>query len=86
MACTVKFAIRSAVDGRVSTAVTVTGSGARGWQLSFALPDGQKLLRGWTGGWAQEGHAIQVTGTGLPVSTGFDSSYRTPPRCPPSSG
>jgi hypothetical protein len=61
----------------VSTAVAVTGSGADKWQLSFALPDGQKLLRGWSPGWAQEGQAIQVTGTGLPVTTGFDSSYRS---------
>ena len=77
MTCTVKYAIRSAADGRVSTAVTVTGSGADKWQLSFALPDGQKLLRGWSHGWAQDGQSIQVTGTGLPVKTGFDSSYRT---------
>jgi serine/threonine-protein kinase len=74
--CTVGYAIRNATDGRVSTAVTVTGSGAERWQLSFALPDGQKLVRGWSHGWAQTGQSVQVTGTGLPVATGFDSSYR----------
>jgi serine/threonine-protein kinase len=75
--CTVKYAIRSATDGRVSTAVDVTGTGAGKWQLSFALPQGQKLLRGWSHRWAQNGQSVQVTGTALPVATGFDSSYRT---------
>jgi hypothetical protein len=61
----------------VSTAVDVAGSGAGKWQLSFALPDGQKLLKGWSHGWAQDGQSIRVTGAGLPITTGFDSSYRT---------
>lgn len=73
--CTVGYAIRNASNGRASTAVTVAGSGAGKWQLSFALADGQKLLRGWNDGWAQDGQSIRVTGTGLPVTTGFDSSY-----------
>ena len=74
--CTVNYAIRSAADGRVSTAVSLAGSGAEKWQLSFALPEGQRLLKGWSHGWAQDGRSVQVTGTGLPATTGFDSSYR----------
>ncbi len=82
--CTVGYAIRSAAGGRISTAVTIanTGSGTvDGWHLTFDLPDGQKLVRGWNGGgWAQEGQALNVRGTGLAaggrVSTGFDASYR----------
>ncbi len=69
--------------GRISTAVTIanTGAGAADdWHLTFVLPDGQKLVRGWDRGWAQEGQALAVRGTGLAageqVSTGFDASYR----------
>ncbi len=83
MQCTVGYAIRSAVGGRISTAVTIanTGTGAaQDWHLTFVLPDGQKLVRGWDRGWAQDGQALRVRGTGLAagdrVRTGFDASYR----------
>ncbi len=82
--CTVGYAIRSAVGGRISTAVTIANTGTRpagDWHLTFVLPDGQKLVRGWDGDWAQEGQALRVRGTGLDagdrVSTGFEASYRT---------
>jgi serine/threonine-protein kinase len=84
-ACAVGYTLRSAANGRFSTAVTIatTGTGAaRDWQLTFVLPAGQRLVRGWSGGaWAQNGQSVQVRGTGLTagrtVRTGFDASYRT---------
>jgi serine/threonine-protein kinase len=88
--CTVGYAIRSTVNGRLSTALTITTTGpdaARDWQLTFLLPDGQRLVRGWAGGsWAQEGQSVQVSGTGLAaggqVSTGFDATYRVAAKLP----
>ncbi len=81
--CTVGYAIRSAVAGKISTAVTIANTGAHAaddWHLTFVLPDGQKLVRGWGSGWVQDGQALQVRGTGLAagerISTGFDASYR----------
>jgi hypothetical protein len=80
--CAVGYAIRSATGGRLSTAVTITNTGtvpADRWELAFALPAGQKLVRGWQSGWAQSGDTLQVRGSGLAagerVSTGFDASY-----------
>jgi len=82
LTCSVGYAIRSATNGKLSTAVTITNTGsteAGAWKLSFALPNGQKLIRGWTGKWSQTGHIMQVTGSSLPaggkVSTGFDARY-----------
>jgi serine/threonine-protein kinase len=81
--CTVGYAIRSALNGRFSTAVTIANTGggaARDWHLTFVLPDGQKLVRGWDGDWKQDGQSLAVRGSGLApggrVFTGFDASYR----------
>ncbi|MEV6487286.1 serine/threonine-protein kinase [Actinoplanes sp. NPDC051633] len=74
--CTVGYAIRSAVNGRYSTAVTLAHTATpASWRLTFELPAGQKLVKGWTGGWAQEGRSLRLSGTGRKVSTGFDASY-----------
>ncbi|HEU4346494.1 MAG TPA: serine/threonine-protein kinase [Actinoplanes sp.] len=80
--CAVGYVVRSATDGRLSTAVTITNTGttaAGAWKLAFALPNRQQLLRGWTGNWSQIGHTVQLTGKSLPaggkVSTGFDARY-----------
>jgi serine/threonine-protein kinase len=79
--CTVRYAIRSALNGRFSTAVTILNTGtvpARTWRLSFTLPDGQQLVRGT--GWQQDGHLLRISGTdlaaGASASTGFDATYR----------
>ena len=81
--CQVGYAIRSALNGRFSTAVTITNTGraaAATWKLSFDLPEGQKLVRGWNNGWAQNGRSLGLTGrnlaAGSKVTTGFDASYR----------
>lgn len=81
--CQVGYAIRSALNGRFSTAVTITNTGraaAATWKLSFDLPEGQKLVRGWNDGWAQNGRSLGLTGrnlaAGSKVTTGFDASYR----------
>jgi hypothetical protein len=81
--CTVGYVLRSAIDGRFSAAVAITNTGsaaARDWSLTFVLPDGQKLVRGWSGGWTQTGRSLDVRGAGLAaggtVSTGFEATYR----------
>jgi hypothetical protein len=80
--CTVRYAVRSAAAGRAATAVTVVNTGtapAADWQLTFEVPDGQSLLRGWTGDWEQEGRTVRVAGADLgpggEVRTGFDARY-----------
>jgi tRNA A-37 threonylcarbamoyl transferase component Bud32 len=81
--CAVRYAIRSVTDGRASTAVTIRNTGqvaVPAWQLRFTLPDGQRLVRGWTGAWQQDGTAVRAGGGALPVggsvATGFDAAYR----------
>jgi eukaryotic-like serine/threonine-protein kinase len=80
--CTVGYTVRSALNGELSTAVIITNTGrstASDWRLTFDLPDGQKLVRGWSTGWAQTGRAMQFSGADLPaggkLATGFDASY-----------
>jgi eukaryotic-like serine/threonine-protein kinase len=82
-ACTVDYAIRSALDGRSSTAVTIRNTGqvpVDAWQLRFTLPEQQTVVRGWTGGWRQTGSEVLARGGALPaggsVATGFDAAYR----------
>jgi serine/threonine-protein kinase len=81
-ACTVDYAIRSALDGRSSTAVTIRNTGqvpVDAWQLRFTLPDRQTVVRGWTGQWRQTGTDVLALGGALPaggsVATGFDAVY-----------
>ena len=81
--CEVGYVVRDAVGGRFSTAVTIANTGpdaAEDWHLTFVLPGGQKLVRGWSGGWAQDGESLSVRGTDLAsggvVRTGFDATYR----------
>ena len=82
-ACTVQYALRSAVNGRSSSAVTIRNTGSApvdAWRLSFTLPDQQRLLRGWSGQWEQSGLSVHALGGALPpggsVTTGFDAAYR----------
>jgi serine/threonine-protein kinase len=74
VACSVGYTVRSALNGKLSTAVTVTST-IPNWLLSFDLPDGQRLVRGWHSGWTQAGQAVQFRGSGRTVTTGFDASY-----------
>jgi serine/threonine-protein kinase len=83
IACTVSYALRSAVNGRSSNAVTIRNTGSApvpAWRLSFTLPDQQRLLRGWTGRWEQSGRSVLAVGgalaPGTSVTTGFDAAYR----------
>jgi hypothetical protein len=83
VACTVSYALRSAVDGRSSNAVTIRNTGSApvpAWRLSFTLGDEQRLLRGWTGRWEQSGRSVLAVGgalaPGASVTTGFDAAYR----------
>ena len=74
--CTVAYAIRDAVDGRFSATVLIALTGpARPWHLSFDLPDGQRLVKGWNDGWTQEGNSLRLSGTGGALSTGFEASF-----------
>jgi hypothetical protein len=79
----VRYAVRHAAGDRSSTAVTIVNTGAApvdGWQLTFAVPVDQQLLRGWAGVWTQDGRLIRARGADLPVggsvATGFDATYR----------
>jgi hypothetical protein len=83
VACTVQYALRSAVNGRSSSVVTIRNTGSTAvdtWRLSFTLPDQQRLLRGWSGRWEQSGRLVHALGGTLPpggsVTTGFDAAYR----------
>ncbi|HEX8930186.1 MAG TPA: cellulose binding domain-containing protein, partial [Actinomycetota bacterium] len=83
IACTVSYALRSAVDGRSSNVVTIRNTGSAAvpaWRLSFTLGDQQRLLRGWTGRWEQSGRSVLAVGgalaPGASVTTGFDAAYR----------
>ena len=83
MGCTVRYATRHGVGDRASTAVTIVNTGpvpVSGWQLTFAVPAEQRLLRGWAGVWTQDGRLMRARGDDLPaggsVATGFDATYR----------
>ncbi|GAB2605191.1 hypothetical protein Aab01nite_79060 [Paractinoplanes abujensis] len=81
-ACTVRYALRGAAGGRASAKVTIHNSGevaVPAWKLSFALPSGQKLIKGWSASWKQDGRAVVASGGRLPAgasaATGFSTSY-----------
>ena len=81
--CSVRYALRRAVDGRFSAAVTVANTGStpiRDWRLSFTFPTGQKLTRGWNATWKQTGRSVQALGgdlrAGGSASARFDGTYR----------
>jgi hypothetical protein len=83
IACTVSYALRSAVDGRSSNAIIIRNTGSApvpAWRLSFTLGDQQRLLRGWTGQWQQSGSSVLAVGgalaPGASVTTGFDAAYQ----------
>jgi len=79
--CTVRYAVQSALNGRFSTAVTLVNTGtvaAKDWKLTFALPAGQKLVKGT--GWQQNGQSLQLSGkelgAGASTTSGFDATYQ----------
>jgi hypothetical protein len=81
-ACTVRYALRGTDSGRAATAVTIRNTGPAPlpqWRLSFALPSGQRLLRGRGVDWSQQGGTVHATGGQLPaggsVAAGFDVAY-----------
>ena len=81
-ACTVRYAMHGTQSGRAATAVTIRNTGAATlarWRLSFALPPGQRLLRGRGVEWSQQGSTVHATGGSLPaggsVAAGFDLAY-----------
>ncbi|MCU7725492.1 protein kinase [Actinoplanes sp. KI2] len=75
--CTVAYAIREAVGGRFFAAVLIARTGpTNAWRLSFDLPDGQRLVKGWSAGWTQEGNSVRLSGSGASASSGFEASFR----------
>ncbi|MGS2618982.1 protein kinase domain-containing protein [Micromonospora sp. LZ34] len=81
--CTVHYTVRRAVDGRFSSAITISNTGTTSvndWRLTFALPGEQRLLRGSPGAWKQSGRLVQVRGGGLAAKASFaarvDGTYR----------
>ncbi|WP_229073243.1 serine/threonine-protein kinase [Actinoplanes sp. DH11] len=90
-ACSIRYTIGTATaDGRTSTAVTILNSGqvaVPAWQLTFALPGDQKLVRGWSADWRQQGEMVRADGAALAaggaVATGFETtSHRQPAAVP----
>ncbi|OJF10138.1 hypothetical protein BG844_33860 [Couchioplanes caeruleus subsp. caeruleus] len=81
--CEVRYAVRQAVDGRFSAAVTVANTGTapiRDWRLTFTFPAEQDLIHGWNADWRQVGRTVQAQGGDLPArasaSTRLDGTYR----------
>jgi serine/threonine-protein kinase len=82
--CRVRYEIRRHTVSRFSSAVTITNTGSTSvsrWQLDFTLPSQQRVVRGWTGVWRQEGASVRATGgrlaPGASATTGFDGTYDT---------
>lgn len=80
--CTVRYTVSSAPGGRLANAVAVVNTGRTAfadWRLTFALPSGQRLVRGWDERWHQKDGKAQVRGAGLApgatATTGFDTAY-----------
>ncbi|MDO3704028.1 serine/threonine-protein kinase [Micromonospora sp. C28SCA-DRY-2] len=81
--CSVRYTVRGAVNGRFSSAVSVSNTGTTpidDWQLTFDLPGEQRLLSGSPGTWRQTGRSVQVRGGDLPAKKSFagrfDGTYR----------
>ncbi|MFC3383548.1 serine/threonine-protein kinase [Couchioplanes azureus] len=81
--CEVRYAVRRAVGGKFSAAVTVANTGTApisDWRLTFTFPAEQELIRGWNARWRQVGRTVQATGGDLPArasaATRLDGTYR----------
>lgn len=81
--CSVRYAVRRAVKGGFTAAVTIANTGPttiRDWRLTFTFPAEQTLTRGWNATWRQTGRTVQARGGDLPArasaSTGLDGTYR----------
>ncbi|BCJ49023.1 hypothetical protein Asp14428_04980 [Actinoplanes sp. NBRC 14428] len=80
--CTVRYTVRSAAGGRLANAVSLVNTGQTAfdrWRLTFVLPSGQRVVRGWDERWHHQGTRAQVVGAGLApgatADTGFDAAY-----------
>ncbi|WP_127505445.1 serine/threonine-protein kinase [Actinoplanes solisilvae] len=80
--CTVRYALKGTATGRAAADVTILNTSpvaVPAWQLSFALPSDQRLLKGWSGTWKQQGRTVVAAGGRLPaggtVATGFATAY-----------
>jgi eukaryotic-like serine/threonine-protein kinase len=83
VACTVEYALRPA-GGNTAAAVTIRNTGqvtVPAWRLTFALPSGQRLIRGWSDDWRQQGTEVVAGGGALPAggraATGFEADARS---------
>ena len=82
--CTVRYALNGTSAGRASARVTILNTSdvaVPAWRLSFALPAGQRVAKGWSATWKQEGPTVVAAGGRLPargtVATGFSTAYGT---------
>lgn len=81
-ACTVHYALRGTATGRAAAKVTIHNTGkvpVPAWKLSFALPSDQRLVKGWSATWQQNGRTVQAAGGRLPAggkaATSFSTTY-----------
>ncbi|MEH1054533.1 serine/threonine-protein kinase [Micromonospora sp. CPCC 206171] len=81
--CSVQYTVRRAVNGRFSSAVSISNTGTTAidnWRLTFDLPGEQRLLRASPGAWKQKGRSVEVRGDALPAEKSFaarlDGTYR----------
>jgi serine/threonine-protein kinase len=80
-ACAVRYASSATPNGGTTTTITISNTGPvqmHPWRLAVALPDGRRLVRGWSAAWQQQGDVIYADGPSLPVggllTTGFETS------------
>ncbi|MGC9668713.1 cellulase family glycosylhydrolase [Planosporangium sp. 12N6] len=63
--CRVRYVARTQPFGlTVDLAVTHTGAGLRTWTVTYDLPAGQQLSRGWNATWSQSGTLVTAVGDG----------------------
>jgi hypothetical protein len=80
--CTVSYTVRDAAQGRMAGAVAVENGGPTPlatWRLTFALPDGQHIVREDKSRWRQDGRQVRVEGAQLAAggtaTTSFAATY-----------
>uniref|UniRef100_UPI0034DB43EA cellulose binding domain-containing protein n=1 Tax=Paractinoplanes polyasparticus TaxID=2856853 RepID=UPI0034DB43EA len=84
--CAVRYALRGTAAGRASATATATATihntskvTVPRWRLSFALPSGQRVIKGKPATWRQDGRAVEAAGGKLPAggtaATSFSTTY-----------
>ena len=78
--CEIRYARRSAASGGTSTFITVLNTGRtqmRPWRLTLVLPRDQRLVRGWSATWRQQGSTLEAAGALLPAGSSATTGFET---------